>query len=604
MLRFSIICFCCWMSLFSIAQQSDSSIYTVDKSRDFTASFSLEWEYPKSLKEILPIRYKNPLVNWQQVLTELKENQARYKTLVLPKKEALASCTLMLILLDKEADSKFYKTKTSYLELLQKRLSTVENAYLETCLKYLAQQNSPQQIIKLWQVYFHYTTDGPQALYTAEKLLAKTEETAVLPIEEQEDLMATVYYLIGAIYADRGAYTNKRKYYNLCYELRKKRGDDLYYSLTRVLNNNSPGLERRKILFKDLLNSIQEHGCRNDKKLFQESIAYLLERRAYDLALELFEKGTLKHPCLQDLGGLSSGNHCPYLYLALEALSNGSTFDDSSQDSIAMNWFEKWLTVLDTLSPKNATNTPDHIKFEQQYYLNHTDRACTRIADFLLYYGKNELAKSFFESHQKPLYLTPNTNPNIIYNFNFFYYKFIPHHTISLHDSLVLLNLKDYLDLSYVVIKGEEKAKIRHLDQDRKRGRECIAWLGQKTAKTANYLQYLEYWMSRAKQLNYLSEEILAHRYYCAALRKDQQYVKALEFALKFKRLSPSKIKNSTQEYALRVRAYFLDNVLNHYKIDSKERQKAILVLKKKSPRKDKKWSRIALKQLQEQAPY
>ncbi|MFT5646286.1 MAG: hypothetical protein ACI976_000967, partial [Aureispira sp.] len=49
---------------------------------------------------------------------------------------------------------------------------------------------------------------------------------------------------------------------------------------------------------------------------------------------------------------------------------------------------------------------------------------------------------------------------------------------------------------------------------------------------------------------------------------------------------------------------YFLDNVLNHYKIDSKERQKAILVLKKKSPRKDKKWSRIALKQLQEQAPY
>lgn len=603
MLRFSIICFFCWMSLFSIAQQNDSSIYTVDKSRDFTASFSLEWEYPSPLKEILPTRNKNSVVNWHKVLTDLEENEARYKTIVLPQKEALASCALMLVLLDKEAYSQFYKTKTTYLQLLQERLSAVENDYLETCLKYLEQQNSPQQIIKLWQVYFHYTTNGHQALYAAENLLAATEKITTLPIEEQEDLIATVYYLIGAVYADRGEYTNKKKYYNLCYELRKKRGDDLYYSLTRVLNNNSPGLEQRKVLFKDLLNSIQEHGCRNDKKLFQESINYLLENKEYDLALELFEKGILKHSCLQDLEKLSHGNYCPYLYLAVEALSKGSTFDDSSQDSVAMNWFKKWLTVLDTLAPNNIVNTPDHLKFEEQYYLNYTDRACTRIVDFLLYYGKNELAKKFFETHQKPIYFTPNTNPNIIYNFNCFYYKFIPHHSIALNDSLVLLNLKDYLDLSYDVIKGEEQAKIGHSGQI-KRGRECIAWLGQKTATTASYLQYLEYWLFRAKQLNYSSEEILAHQYYCAALRKDQQYVKALEFSLKLKRLPRSKTKNSSQEYALRVRAYFLDNVLNHYKIDSKERQKAMLIIKKKSPRKDKKWSRIALKKLQKQAPY
>jgi hypothetical protein len=592
------------MSLFSMAQQSDSSIYTVDKSRDFTAFFSLEWEYPSPLEKMLPTRYKNPVVNWQQILTDLKENQARYKTIILPQKEALASCALMLILLDKETDSEFYKTKTTYIPLLQERLSAVENDYLETCLKYLEQQNSPQQIIKLWQVYFHYTTDGNQALYAAKKLLTTTEKTSTLPIEEQEDLIATIYYLIGAVYADRGEYTNKKKYYKLCYELRKKRGDDLYYSLTRVLNNNSPSLARRKVLFKDLLSSIQKHGCRNDKKLFQESIAYLLKNRQYGLALELFEEGTLKHSCLQDIEDLSYGNHCPYLYLAVETLSKSSTFDDSSQDSVAMILFEKWLTVLDTLSPKNTANTPDHFQFEQQYYLNYTDRACTRIVDFLLYYGKNELAKEFFETHQKPIYFTPNTNPLIIYNFNSFYYKFIPHHSIALNDSLVLLNLKEYLDLSYDVIKGEEKAKIRHLKQDIKRGRECIAWLGQKTADTASYLQYLEYWMLRSKQLNYVSEEILAHRYYCAALRKDQQYVKALEFALKLKQLTSSKTQNSSQEYALKLRAYFLDNVLNHYEIDSKERQTAMSFIKKKSPRKDRKWSRITLKKLQKQAPY
>ncbi|MBL4648326.1 MAG: hypothetical protein JKY03_01245 [Aureispira sp.] len=603
MLRFLMVCFLGWISFFSMAQQNDPSVYTVDKSRDFTASFSLEWEYPSPLKEILPIRNKNSVVNWHKVLTDLEENQAQYKTLVLPQKEALASCALMLVLLDKEAYSEFYKTKTTYLQLLQERLSAVENDYLETCLKYLEQQNSPQQIIKLWQVYFHYTTNGHQALYAAENLLAAAEKITTLPIEEQEDLIATVYYLVGAVYADRGEYMKKKKYYNLCYELRKKRGDDLYYSLTRVLNNNSPDLEQRKVLFKDLLNSIQEHGCRNDKKLFQESINYLLENKEYDLALELFEKGTLKYSCLQDLEKLSHGNHCPYLYLAVETLSKGSTFDDSSQDSIAMNWFKKWLTVLDTLAPENAANTPDYIKFEEQYYLNYTDRACTRIVDFLLYYGKNELAKEFFETHQKPIYFTPNTNPNIIYNFNCFYYKFIPHHSIALNDSLVLLNLKDYLDLSYDVIKGEEQAKTGPLGQV-KRGRESIAWLGQKTATTASYLQYLEYWLSRAKQLNYSSEEILAHQYYCAALRKDQQYVKALEFSLKFKRLTRSKTKNTSQEYALRVRAYFLDNVLNHYEIDSKERQKAMLIIKKRAPRKDKKWSRIALKKLQRQAPY
>lgn len=604
MLRFSIVCFFCWMSLFSIAQQPDFSIYTVDKSSDFTASFSLKWEYPSSLEEILPTKYKNTVINWQQVLTNLKDGQARYKTIVLPQKKVLASCALMLVLLDKEADSEFYKTKTTYLQLLQKRLSAVENDYLKTCLNYLEQQTSPQEIIKLWQVYFHYTTDGHQALYAAKKLLAKIEKTTVLPIEEQEDLMATVYYLIGAVYADRGAYTNKKKYYNLCYQLRKKRGDDLYSSLTRVLNSNSPGLEQRKILFKDLLISIQEHGCRNDKKLFQESIVYLLERKEYDLALELFEKGTLKYPCLQDLEALSFGNLCPYLYLAVEALSKSSTFDDSSQDSIAMNWFEKWLTVLDTLVPKNTTNTPDHIKFEQQYYLNQTDLVCTRIVDFLLYYSKVKLAKAFFETHQKPLYFTSNTNPNIIYNFNSFYYKLISHHSITINDSLILLNLKDYLDLSYDVIQEGEEAKSEYLGQENKRNRESIVSLGQKTAETASYLQYLEYWISRSKELNYTSEEILAHQHYCTALRKDQQYVKALEFALKLKRLSPSKNISATQEYSIKLRAEFLDNVLNNYVINSEERQKAMLIIKEKSPRKNRKWSRIALKKLRKQAPH
>jgi hypothetical protein len=604
MLRFFIVCFFCWISLFTLAQQSDSSVYTINKSRDFTKMFSLEWTYGSPLKEMLPTKEKNTVVNWQQVLIDLKDDSARYKTIFLPKKEVLASCALTLVLLNKEADSKFYKAKALYLQLLQERLNRTENQYLETCLAYLEQQNNPQELIKLWQIYFHYTTDGHQALYAAEKLLVKTQIATELALETQEDLVATIYYLIGAIYADRGNYTYKKKYYNLCYELRKKRGDDLCYSMNRVLKNTSPGLERRKALSKDLLNSIQAHGCRNDKKIFQESIAYLLKNRAYDSALELFEKGTLKYSCFQDLEALSYGNHCPYLYLGVEALSKGSNFDDSSQDKIAMHWFKKWVTIVDSLSPKNTTNTPDHIKLEQQYYLNYTDRTCTRIVEYLLYYSKNELAKEFFETYQRPIYLTPNTNPNIIYNFNSFYYKFIPHHTIVLKDDLVLLNLKEYLDLSYDVIKGEEKARVGGSDQETKRGRECIAWLGQKTANSTSYLQYLEYWMFRAKQLKYLSEEILAHRYYCAALRKDQQYLKALEYALKFKQLTHSKATNSTQEYALRVRAYFLDNVLNYYEIDSKERKQAILIIKKHSHRKDKKWARIAFKQLKKQAPY
>lgn len=605
MLRFSIVCFFCWMSLLSIAQQSDTSIYTVDKSGDFTHFFSLEWEYPDSLQEILPAKYKKTLVNWEQVLSDLKENQARYKNIILPQKEALASCALMLVLLDNESDSKFYKNKALYLQLVQKRLNPTENQYLKTCLTYLEQQNSPLQILKLWQTYFHYTTDGHQALYAAKKLLTKTQSTTGLPLKKQEDLIATTYYLLGAIYADRGDYTNKKKYYNLCYELRKKRGDDLSYSLNRVLNKTSPGLERRKVLFKDLLNSVQEHGCRNGKKLFQTSIAYLLKNRAYDSALELFEKGTLKYPCLQDLKNLSYGDNCPYLYLGVEALSKGSTFDDAKQDSIAMHWFDKWITTLDRLAPKKAKNAPNYIKLEQQYYLNYTDYACARVIDYLLYYGKHELAKKFFETYQKPLYFTPNIDPNIIYKFNFFYYKFIPHHAISLNDDWVLQNLKEYLDLSYEVIKGEEKAKIEGLNQENERGRECIAWLGKKTANSAAYLQYLEYWMQRTKQLNYLSEEVLAHRYYCAALRQDQQYIKALEYALKFKKLTETKaINSSIQQYASRVRIYFLDNVLNHYEINSKERKKAMLVVKKHAGRKGKKWARKALKQLKQVAPY
>jgi hypothetical protein len=590
--------------LFVNAQQSDSSIYTIEKSRNFTAFFSLQWEYPTPLKEMLPTKSKKVVIDWQKSLIELKENQARYKTLILPQKEVLASCALMLVLLDKEADSKFYQTKAAFLKLLQERLNILENQYLEQCLKYLEQQKSSPQIITLWQTYFHYTTDGNEALYAAEKLLLATQKPSDLSLNKQEDLIATIYYIIGGIYADRGNWTNKKKYYTLCYELRKKRGDDLSYSMNRLLKNTGAGLEQQKTLFKDLLNSIQEHSCRNDKNIFKELMDYLLKNRQYDLALEGFEQGTLKYSCLQDLEELSYGNHCPYLYLAVEALSNGSTFDDATQDSIAMHWFEKWLTVLDTLTTKNPGLTEDYLKLEQQAYLNYTDHTCTRIVDYLLYYGKYELAKTFFKTHQKPIYFTPNTNPNILYNFNSFYYKFIPHHAVILNDSLVLANLKDYLDLSYNVIKGEEKAKIEGLGHDTKRGRECIAWLGLKTADTTTYLQYLEYWMLRAKQLNYLSEEILAHRYYCAALRKDQQYVKALEFALKFKKLTYSKPNTSTQEYALRVRAYFLDNVLNNYEINTIERKKAILVVKKQSHRKDRKWRRIALKKLQKQAPY
>ena len=605
MLRFSLLCFFCWMSSFSIAQQSDASIYRVDKSRDFTAYFSLKWEYPSALEEMLPTRNKDSVINWQPILIKIKENKARYKSLALPQKESLASCALMLILLDREADSEFYQQKSIYVQLLLDRLKPSEKEYFKACLHYLEQENSPQQIIRLWQIYFHYTTNGHQALYVAEKLLAATQKSPKLPSERQEDLMATVYYLIGAIYADRGEHTNRARYYRLCYELRKKRGDDLLYSMSRLLNNTSQGIEQRKVLFKDLLSSIQEHGCRSNKKLFQESIAYLLERREYDLALELFEQGTLQFPGLQDIEDLSYGTHCPYFYLGIEALSQGSTFDDVGQDSIAIHWFGKWLAVLDSLSPEKTANTPDQLHLEQQYYLNYTDHTCTRIITYLLYYGKNELAKAFFETHQKPIYLTSNTNPNLIYNFNSFYYKLIPHHSVVLNDSLVLQNLKDYLDLSYVVVKGEEKAKIEGLDPNTKRGRECIAWLGENTANTATYLRYLEYWMLRAKQFNYRSEEMLAHRYYCAALRKNQQYVKALEFALKFKHLTNYKPQTivSTHEYALRVRKYFLDNVLNHYEINSKERRAAMLLIKKKPFRKDKKWTRIALKKLQTQAP-
>lgn len=593
-----------WMSLSSIAQQNDTSIYTIHKSRDFTKNFSLEWEYSSALKEMLPTKYDKNIVNWQQVLPRLEENPTRYKSFALPQKEVLSSCALMLVLLDKEEDSKFYQTKNKHLQLLQERLNSDEKEYLKSCLSYLEQQNSPLEIIKLWQVFFHYTTDGNEALYAAEKLLSKIQNTPELGIDTQEDLVATTYYLIGAIYADRGDYTYKKKYYNLCYELRKKRGDDLCYSLNRVLKNTSPGFERRKALSKDLMNSIQEHGCRNDKKVFQESMAYLLSNKAYDSALELFEQVNLKNSCFQDLEELSYGTYCPYLYLGMEALSKGNTFDDPAQDRIAMHWFKKWIHVLDSLSLENAANTADHIKLEEQYYLNYTDHACTRIIDYMLYYGKYELAKDFFEAHQKPLYLTPNTNPNIIYNFNSFYYKFIPHHAVVLKDDLVLLNLKEYLNLSYEVIKGEEKARIEPTDQATKRGRECIAWLGQKTTNTASYLQYLEYWMSRAKDLNYISEEILAHRYYCAALRKDQQYLKALEFALKFNKLAQKGGKASTKEYALRVRSYFLDNVVNHYEINSKERKQAIILVKNNSYKKNKKWSRIALKQLKKQAPY
>lgn len=597
-----VLCFFCWMSLLSMAQQSDSSVYTIDKSDDFTNFFSLQWEYPKQLRAILPTSSTKIVIDWQRNLLTLKEHQTRYKTIILPQKEVLASCALMLVLFDKESDSEFYQTKTVYIQLLQERLNKIENQYLEQCLNYLEQQNSPSQIITLWQTYFHYTTDGHEALATAQKLLVATQNASFLLKEKQEDLIATLYYLIGAIYADRGDWTKKKKYYTLCYELRKRRGDDLHYSMNRLLNNTGASLEQRKILFQDLLSSIQQYGCREDKKLFKESIAYLLKHREYDLALELFEKGTLKHSCLLDLKDLSDGKHCPYLFLAVEALSKGSALDEPSQDTIAMYWFEKWINVLDTFESKTSPYTADPIKLEQQYYLNYTDHTCTRIVNYLLYYGNYELAKDFFVAHQKSIYLTPNTNPNIIYNFNFFYYKFIPHHAVVLNDSLVFLNLKEYLDLSYTVIKGEEKANIEGLEHNTKRGRECIAWLGEKTATTTIYLQYLEYWILRAKELKYKSEEMLAHRYYCAALRKSKQYVKALEFALKFKHLTTS--NTSTQEYALRVRAYFLDNVLNHYEINSEERQKAMLIVKKQSFGKDKKWARIALKQLKKQAPY
>jgi hypothetical protein len=593
------------MPLFINAQQSNSSIYTIEKSRDFTSFFaSLQWEYPNSLKEILPTQPPKLVINWQNHLIKLKDNQARYKSIVLPEKEVLASCALMLVLFDKESDSEFYQKKTTYIQLLQERLNSAENQYLKQCLNYLEEQRNTLQMITLWQTYFHYTTNGHQALYVAEKLLANTEKATDLAVEVQEDLIATIYYLIGAIYADRGEWTNKRKYYTLCYELRKKRGDDLCYSMNRVLKNTSPGLEQRKVLFKDLLNSIEQYGSRKDKKIFEESMDYLFQQKEYQSTLEFFEKGTLRHPAFLDLEDLSYGIRCPYFYLGLEALSNGSTFDDPTQDSVAMHWFYKWLNVLDTLAPQNTALTSDHIKLEGQYYLNYTDHACTRIVDYLLYYGNSELAKDFFDTHQKDLYFTPNTNPNLIYNFNFFYYKFIQHHTVALNDSLVFHHLKDYLDLSYDVIKGEEKAKIESANGEIERGRECIAWLGQNTATTASYLQYLEYWMLRAKQLNYRSEEILAHRYYCAELRKDQQYVKALEFALKLKHLTKSKTNSSIEEYAWSVREYFVENVINHHEINSKERQEAILVIKKRPYRKDRKWYRRALKQLQKQAPF
>ena len=604
MLRLSIVCLFCCLSIFVKAQQSDSSVYTINNSLNFTQKFQLQWEYPDSLQHILPTDAERFVVDWESNLIILEKNQTQYKSILLPQKEALASAALMLVLFDKESDSEFYQKKIFYTQLLQNRLNSNEKQYLEQCLNYLEQQKSPAQVISLWQTYFHYTTNVYRALYPAEKLLANVQKATHLSVEVQEDLMATTYYLLSAIYTDQRDWSNKRKYHRLCYELRKKRGDDLCYSMNRILKNISPGLEERKSLYRDLLNSIKEYGCRNDKKLFKEAIAYLLQYKEYHFALELFEQGTLKHAVLQDLEELSYGTSCPYFYLGIEALSNGSTFDDPTQDSVAMMWFNQWLTVLDSLSAKNPTIAVKNIKLDDQYYFNYTDHACTRIIDYLLYYGNYELAKTFFETHQKPLYFTPNTNPKLIYNFNFFYYKFIKHHAVILDDNLVLLHLKNYLDLSYEVIKGEEKATIEGLEYEAKRGRECIAWLGQRTANTATYLQYLEYWLLRTKQLNYRSEEILAHRYYCAALRKDQQYVKALEFALKLKHLAHPKTSTSIQEYTWSVREYFLDNVLNNYEINSQERQEAMQVIKKRPYKKDRKWYRNALKQLQKQVPY
>lgn len=600
MLRLSLLCFFCCLSILSTAQKNDSSFYINNQSPNFNIPFSLQWKYPDQLKQMLPTNFRKVIINWQEFLRILEGRQTEYKTIILPQKEVLASCALMLVLLDKEPDSKFYQTKTTYLQLLRKRLNTDENKYLEDCLNYLEQQQTSQKgIISLWQTYFHYAFDTNEALYAAQKLLTATQKTSDLSVEEQEDLIATTYYLIGFIYKAKGYSTEEKKYYTLCYELRKKRGDDLYDSMYRILSQTNPSLEIRRALYKDLLNSIKEYGCREDTPLFDESMSYLLKNKIYDLAVELFEEGTLKHDCLQNIKDLSYRNSCPYLYLAVEALSKGSEFDDPSQDSIAIIWFKKWVTVLDTIISKNAALTS---KSNQKNHFIYKDHTYTRIIDYLLYYGHQYLAKDFFEAYQKPLYLNEDTNPLIIYNLNFFYYKFIPHHTVVLNDSLVLQSLKDYLDFSYGVIKEEEKVSIENLERNSQRGRESIAYLGQTTTDSITYLQYLEYWLFKTKELNYQSEEILAHRYYCAALRKNKQYIKAFEYALKLNKLSHSNASMSIQEYTLKIREYALDNVLNNYEIDSKKRQEAMLIVKELSKKKDRKWRRSALKQLQKQA--
>lgn len=605
MVRLFILCLFCWITSFLTAQESSSSIYTVHNSSDYTNHFSLQWKYPSPLKEMLPTKSKYPIINWHKTLTELDKNKELYKTILLPQKEVLASCALTLVLFEHEKDSKLYKKKALYLQLLENRLSFDEKRYLKSCLTYFElQYKDPKEVLVLWQTYFHYTSYVNDALFTAEKLLALTKKATHLSKHLQEDLLATIYYILGDIHADKGSWSGKKKYYTLCYELRKKRGDDLCYSMQRILNHTSPGLAQRKILFEDLLLSIKKYGPRKDKELFNESLDYLLRNREYELALKLFEEGALQFNALVDLGELSYGHRCPYLYLAIEALSKGTFLDDSTKDSLAMRWFVKWLNVVDSLSVQPIHSTTKLIELEQQQYLNYVDHTCSEITKHLLYYGNYELALQFFQQHQRSTYSKKNTAPELLYNFNFFHYKFITHHSIHTNDSLVLIYLKDYLDLSYELVEGEKKANIEGLKYPQERGRECIAWLGVKTAETSVYLQYLNYWISRAKQFHYLSEEILAHRYYCAALRIDEQYIEAFKFALKLTLLTYKSKDKATKDYALRVREYFLENVLNHYPISSKERQKAIFVLKKHRHKKDRKWFRKALKQLLKQKPY